>query len=499
MAKFGTFRYGEEKYGVETTENLLWALEIDWNGKGFTGANEAGRMTDCKITRGRNYLLNSSGTGFQRMQPGRAAFTLDDQERRYDPYNESSPLYPHVLPGKRFRLRVKNGTSGELRYVMSGFIEDIQPVSGRDQVYITGVDALELFANQDISTSAVEESIRIDDAVETALLAAGWADYEIDQQSDIIRYWWVDNERLISAIGELEDISLGTFFMAADGVAKYYSRTRTLVEVLALESGDILREIKLSQPWETVRNAIEMIVNPRVLQADSELWALKSQPSVPDGGSIEIWAPYRFGEAAVPAIDVHVPSTDFAVKSSADGSGADLTGDCAVTLTAFPETAKLVISNASGQDGYITSLKVFGKAISMPNPVIVRDSNPDSIAIYDTRRLRIDSTWLQDTNVAIDLAAALVDLLSEARKNPTVRLDGRPDIQFIPDLCDRVSLDVPTLAINYAYRVGAIEHDWVTSNGQRVVTTLRLEPIIDTSNVYWTFPTEIGITSVFGF
>jgi hypothetical protein len=499
MGRYDTFRYSQDLYGEDVSTANLWALEVDWTGNGFSGANEASRMVACSVSRGRNYLLNRDGNGFQRVQPGRMSVTLDNRDGRYDPYNTTSPIYPYVIPGKRFRLRVKNGTAGMLYYVMTGFIEDIQPVSGREQVLITGVDALELFSNQDIITSQVYEAIRIDDAIETILDAAGWNNYSVDALSDTIAYWWVDNRSVVNAIGELEDASLGTFFVSNDGVAKYYSRRRSAAEVLALQSDDILREIKVSQPWETVRNSIELVVNPRVEQSNAELWALQGQPSVVAGSSLEIWAAYQYDNESVPAIDVTAPSSDFAVNTASDGSGTDLTTDCSVAITAFPETAKLIVTNGSGSDGYVISLKVWGKSVIMPNPVIIRDTDPASIAIYDTRKFQIDSTWLQDSNIAIDLASVLVSLLADARKNPTVRIEARPDIQFLVDLFDRIALEIPYLNIDSAYRVGAIEHEWIENNGQSVLTTLSLEPIIDTSASYWTFPTEIGVTSILGF
>jgi CBS domain-containing protein len=47
VARYGTFLYGAAKYGSTTNLNLLWGVEVDWDGDGlFSGASEATRVRE---------------------------------------------------------------------------------------------------------------------------------------------------------------------------------------------------------------------------------------------------------------------------------------------------------------------------------------------------------------------------------------------------------------------------------------------------------------------
>ena len=499
MARYGTFRYAEDTYGEDTTTANLWALEIDWTGAGYDGSNESERMISCNVTRGRGYVLNSGGNGFQRVQPGRMNITLENYDQRYDPYNEDSPLYGYLLPGKSFRLRVKNGTAGDFHDIMAGYIDDIQPISSR-ACRIIGVDTLETLNQALVSHADIETAVRVDDTVEDILTDAGVTLYDVDQMSDIIPYWWMDKVTATYALGELEDLVIGVFFIASDGTAKFYSRRRLGEETVAiLESDDILREIVINQPWELVRNQIETPVNPRQSQAEAELFSITDVVEVSAGESVTIWAAYRYDNEQVPALSVSVtePSSDFKVYDDTGGVGSDLTASCTLTVTAFAESAKLVVANGSASTGYITALNVRGEPLTNPNPLTIRDEDTDSIAIYGTRKLVIDSKWQQDTNDAIDRTSTLINIFADVRRNPVIQIEGRSDLQFGLDLFDRVSLMVPYLSIDTAYRIGSIKHDWASTNGQTVITTLTLEELVDYAAAYWNFPTNIGQTTYF--
>lgn len=501
MARYDTFPYGGTVYGTTTTTANLWALEIDWTGVGYDGSNEADRMVDLSITRGRGYLLNANGDGFQRVQPGRATITLDNHDKRYDPYNTASPLHGYILPGKNVRIRVKNGTAGTLVSVFTGQIDDIQPISGREQVRITAVDKLENLNNILVQHDQIETSVRVDDTVAAILADAGEVTVNIDQMADIIPYWWMDKVTATYAIGELEDLVLGAFFVSAEGVPSFYSRLRlNEPQVLDIASGDVLREVVVNQPWETVRNQVEMYVNPRVQQNPATLFALQDEILVAAAATAEIWSSYTYNNETVPALSVALtnPSSDYKVYSGSGGTGSDVTTDCPLTFTPFAESAKIEITNNSGDDAYIYVVNVVGNPLTSPNPIYIRDEDATSIATYGRRKVVIDSKWSQNVNDAIDRVDILLMDFADARKNLVVRMEARPDVQFSLDLFDRVAVVIDTLMVDTSYRVGAISHDWISDNGQAVVTTLTLEQMVTSLLVdYWTFPVELGVTSYF--
>jgi hypothetical protein len=87
-----------------------------------------------RFRRGREYTINPAGRGFERVDPGEAVFTLDNKNRRYDPYNAGSPLYGYIKPGRRARVMVKYRTTGVTYTLLTGQIADIQPMSGHERV-----------------------------------------------------------------------------------------------------------------------------------------------------------------------------------------------------------------------------------------------------------------------------------------------------------------------------------------------------------------------------
>ena len=83
MARYNTFLYGtNETYGASAvTEggNVTWILLVDWDNSGsYDGTNEADKLKNCSIVRGRQNYLSEQGGGFEHMRPGKAVLTLDN-------------------------------------------------------------------------------------------------------------------------------------------------------------------------------------------------------------------------------------------------------------------------------------------------------------------------------------------------------------------------------------------------------------------------------------
>ncbi|NVM23894.1 MAG: hypothetical protein HWN68_19210, partial [Desulfobacterales bacterium] len=69
MAKYGTFKYSEEKYGTEAQDaNLRWTFIVAWDGY-YGWGNEAERMVDFTVERGRQRMLGRNG--LEPFLPGR--------------------------------------------------------------------------------------------------------------------------------------------------------------------------------------------------------------------------------------------------------------------------------------------------------------------------------------------------------------------------------------------------------------------------------------------
>lgn len=500
---YGSRIYGAGKYGADPVSGQLWGLEIDWDNDGiYTGENEAVRMTACSITRGRRWILNSSGDGFEPVAVGTLSVELDNDDGRFDTFNAASPIYPYVRPGVNIRLRTRAGSTGTIYPVFTGRVSDVQPISGSSprKVRISATDGVQWLRDASV-TIGVNQSIAVDDAVSAVLDAADWPwARSLEPFTDVLFYWWVNNTAAQTAIQQLVDVSQSTFFIAADGTAKLYSKNHYIAPAISLDQVDLNKEISIRQPWEVVKNSVTVIGYPRTQQSVSTLWQLSGTQYVGPGETFEIWGPYSYGGNNVPALNVIAPvaTTDYTANTAADGSGTNLTSSFVVTADIYSETVKLSVINNSASGGYITLLKVRGDAISKGSAVQSVQEDATSKGLYGTRSFKIDSPWLQNSNGVIDLATALLGKLSDPQRFPVVQMDSKPGAQFALDLFDTVALNAIALGISGVYQVGQIQHEWTSQNGQDVHTIFTLEPGPSEPGSYWTFPTQIGLTSIFG-
>lgn len=504
MGNYGEFIWGDGTlwggvYG--TYPEIAYTLYVDWDNDGVFSSSEVEEdyMLSWSCERGRDFFLNSNSDGLEPVNEGKLRVKLDNNDGRYDPYNSSSPLYGNIVPGRAIQLKIQDTSTLTSYTVFTGTIEDIRPFARDKTVEITAVDAMRQLSNTEV-TIALNVDITVTDAIETILEAAGSTDYDIDSQLDVVSYWWVNQQKPTAAIQELCDASWGTFFVASDGTKKYYKRVRAVSSVMTLTQSEILTDIEINQPWDVVRNNIDVIANPMVQQATSILWTLQDIPLVSSSDTIELWGSFSYNDKACAATGVVTPAatTDYLMNSQADGGGTNMTSDFTVATDIFGESIKYTITNNSASAGYITLLQVRGDALISPNAVRVNTSSSDSVDDYGNRSFKLDSKWIQITNNAIDLADTISGLLANPRKNPAIRIETRPDIQYLPDLFDRLSLTIAELGVDGAYRIGNIKHESLNDTCQAVVSTFILEPVVDSvQTVVWTFSTEIGVTSIF--
>lgn len=505
MARFGTFPYSTQKYGASVNTNLLWALEIDWDDDGvFDGTNEADRMFKLRIDRGKDYYLSGDGMGFDHEQIGVAIITLDNYDGRYDPYNTSGPLYGYLEPGVKFRLWVRNGIGGTDYDVFTGIVADIQPIGRRGEVDLVLEDGWRWLQDRDVKVS-LQESITADTAIGAILTAADWPwSNSLDTGPDTIDYWWTTGKKAKSEIEDLANSGLGNVFVAADGTLKYYNRQKTDDPVMILTEDVLLKDIIMPQPWEFKRNIVTVNVNPRVLQAETDIWTHNEVITLGAGKSVTLWAKYIYDGANVPAKDVVTPAatTDYTANEAADGLSGDLTGDISVAITKFADTSMITYTNGGAGTAYLTLAKLRGKPISLPNTSAIVEYGTG----YATkpRSLEIDLPWQQSYNVGKSLAEVLVDFFEDQQYFPTVLIQGRPEIQFGLDLYDKVGLRLATWGIDSNFRVGKIAHRFTAGTGQNVITEIKLFPYyIPPVDSYWYLGTEglseLGVTTYLGY
>ncbi|HAL17317.1 MAG TPA: hypothetical protein DCP32_11390 [Anaerolineaceae bacterium] len=501
--RYGTFKYGSQKYGTSGNQNILWAVQIDWDADGvFDGTNEAQYMTDFSVVRGRHYYINSDGSGFEPMSVGRVDLTLTNGDRRFDPWYTHGPLYGKISPGKKAQIWLRY--LGVTRSIFAGYISDIQPISGDySRVRVTILDGIQYLIENPVSV-LLRQNISHAAGIGAILDAIEWPTIwgrSLETGIAELAYWWADGEKSRTAIQSLVDANFGAFFVAADGKAKFYTRNHVSISVVTVAEADLKREVVVPQPWEVVRNKIQIIAHPLAAQSISDLWRMGDTPGIGPGETLTIFANFEYGGKSCPAINVINPvaTTDYLANTQSDGLGTNLTGSLAVTSTVFSKTAKLDVTNNSSELVYPIMLKIRGNAVIEIGAGTVEAQDGASQTAYGKRSFNLDNPWVQNVNTAQAFANYIKANIALPRAFPQVQLEGRPDIQFKPDLFDAVTLQLPSLGISDDYHVGHIEHHWLDEGGQSVRTTWKLETFENININAWKFPANIGVSTYFGY
>ncbi len=515
--RYDTFIYDDGTlYGEDDVTGLLiWSVEIDWNqDQLFDGSNEASRMFSIQRNRGRKRMLKQPSqqgnkqvsVGFESIPVGKCVIKLRNNDGRYDGWNESSDLYPYVIYGPDVRIRVAAQSDEVFRNYFYGTIVDIRPFGyGADAYVEIEIEDGGRRLRSNTARVAISEGITPGAALDSILDAVSWPSRwgrSIDAGTGTINYHYASGNKL--AASELEDVAnsfLGNFFIAANGNAKFIDRATEQSSVIDFTQSVLLKDINSPQPIVNRRNITRIKVHPLKKAATAVIYQVSGDPLLVEAGQQIIrWANYTYGGVPVPATNIvqPVPTTDYLAFVNSDGTGTNKTTDCSITVTDFGDNAKMVIRNNGGTNFYVTFRQIRGDALYEENVSDV--TYPEDVTtVAAPRELVLDLRYQQSLNVAADYANLLGPFLDEKHPFPVVKMQGRPDLQFIPDLFDLCVLDVETLGIvGESFRIGGIEDRSLGDTCQDLESKFYLEPYLSTAAA-WTWPiTDFGTDTVFG-
>lgn len=513
--RFGRFKFGtSHKFGASSFDMpaLAWDISIDWNGDGIFEVNESNLMTGIHIKRGRTRLLKSQGVGLENIPTGTATINLKNRDGRFDAWNQDSPLYPNVGYKKDVRIRVRPLDGSTVYPLFYGQIANVAPSGTKDRSVTLYVrDGMDVLRNA-TARVAMQQSIAPGAAMALILAAAKWKSSwgsSLDTSVETIPYWWASgNKRAMSELEDLAESFIGYFFCDARGRARFVDRGTVGDVVANFDQAQLLKDIGNPQPSEVQRDVTRVKVHPRTQAATGVIWQLVgSIPSILNGEKLKIFVNYTYANTATPAINVQTPvytgvagTSDVLCNSQSDGAGTDLTGSCAISFTDFGDNGLLIIENNSGSTVHVVKSQVQGDAIYEVNSSDV--TYPAALEDADTlREMILDLLWQQDLNSAVDIANVLGAFYSGLHPMPAVQYENRFDKQFVPDLFDIVTADLPKLGlIGESFRVGGIEHKSVnTDNCQSIRSRFWLEPYVAAGNyMQWDTNSVWNTSTVFG-
>ena len=188
----------------------------------YTYTDVSDYVLKIDIKRGRQQALSEIGTGF-------ATVVFDNQDRRFDPTNISSPYSPNVIPNKP--LRISATYSSTTYRLFEGFIEQFPQqfvASGNQSITtVTALDAFALFklARHTDNESQELSSVRIGNILDEI----GWSSSKRDIATGVLDVQAVTQDQdALTALRITAQSEGGEIFMAKDGDVKFNNR-RTLL------------------------------------------------------------------------------------------------------------------------------------------------------------------------------------------------------------------------------------------------------------------------------
>ncbi len=309
-------------------------------------------------------------------------------------------------------------------------------------------------------------------------------------------------DSLLTAVYRLQDEEDGLFYVDADGFYRFEERghrphaPHTVSKAVYCDTYNGADAAFTDEEWEEGTDHVENAV------------VVQFRRGIPTTGDVTLWQSgaafdgdraihFLAGETLTVAANIaegeydaafHIASPlaagDIQANSEPDGSGVDLTGDIAAAVTDseryWASAVKIAITAADplsyGTEGYVTLLRLRGRAVKLLGPSEVEAADQASMDIFGERRRVIRCNFITNHEEAALLAASRL----ERRRQPrpamvlTLAAGDRPTLHHMVQrsISDRVTVRESALGIDRDFYVEG--EGWRFSPGLRATQRLQL-------------------------
>ena len=340
-----------------------YILKVDWNNDGdFDDSNEdiSSYLMDLNWGRGRNFATNLTGTSVS----GTLNATLLNTSGIFSPFKTDGALYGNMLPARKVKLQMGGGSfpyTFPLQFnqdAWTGYLQSIIPypdLHGRETAVLTAIGSLGYLNSKEISV-APQTSRRSDQAIGDILDATGWSadDRDLDTgDMTITRFTVPADTKTIDALRMVEQSENGFVSETKDGKIRFEKRKARFEDTKAITSQatftDATATDNLSFSVMTQEDSLMNIFNEVLapfqqftVAGASTVWVHSetgsSSTSIVSGDTRTFRAVYPTPDSAnaTDSIDTWTTpasGTDYVGNTAADGSGATISSDLAVSVT----------------------------------------------------------------------------------------------------------------------------------------------------------------------
>ena len=309
-------------------------------------------------------------------------------------------------------------------------------------------------------------------------------------------------DNLLTAVYRLQDEEDGLFYVDADGFYRFEERghraraANTVSKAVYCDTYNGFDAAFTDEEWEEGTDHVENVIvvqYRRGMPAPGEVTLWQSGSAFDGsramrflaGQTLTVVANIAEGEYDA-AFHVSTPLSagDFAANSEPDGSGVDLSDDITAAITDagryWASAVKVEITAADplsfGTEGYLTQLRLRGRAVKLLGPSEVEASDQASIGRFGERRRVIRCNFITNHEEASLLAASRL----ERRRQPrpamvlTLAAGDKPTLHHMVQrgISDRVTVRESALGINRDFYIEG--ESWRFSPGLRTAQRLQL-------------------------
>lgn len=369
----------------------------------------------------------------------------------------------------------------------TGFLQSIKPYPSA-----TGLQTVELIAigglgylNQRDAEVAMQTAIATGAAITEVLDKAAWPGFPrtIDTGQTTMTRFWVDKQKTLSGLRKVEDTESGFLTESAAGYIVFEDRHHrmksshlTSQATYTDAPGGTIGYIGLEQedPLQQIFNIFEAEVKTYTVGSSATLWTCPesgaSSPLVPAGGTATFWASYpTAGDAtnilAVDAWTTLAEGTDFITYTAPTG-GTLVTGQVTFSLSKFSNAMKMVATNASTSNLYLTTFQARGTPVTVSDPLKVKAEDSTSKTAYGERTYPSTGEFIPNSTEAKSWGDFNLSVYKSPQPVLLVTLHANRSLTHIAeamsrDISDRVTLvanNSAGLGINQDFFIEAIYH-----------------------------------------
>lgn len=357
---------------------------------------------------------------------------LANDSRKFTLGNPVSPVASYMLKNRRieiwFGIDTPYGDATVWKKRGIFWTQDWRVPEDALYVEILGYDRLELLRTSPFVSSQIYTNNSIGDLMEVVLDDADLVkdtDYIIDAAlySITVPYGYFDSMTHKAALKKLAIAGLAQVYCDGEGIIRAAPwNPGAAVRVHFTRSKILRKDHPLA--FSEIINSVQVYANPRVVQAETQIYSDDEYLTVPAGDDATMWCIFNTND---PCQDVQTATF------TQSGSDITLTGQ-----TNYTWATLLTFSNSGGTDQDVTSVAIDGKPVSVVGRKLITVEDEDSIRAYGKISLSqpIDNPFIQDATLAKSIAETLLAAYKDPRRDVEMDTFGYIDL----DLGDRVDV-----------------------------------------------------------